>query len=123
MRGRTAYGVGRGLGALSGAGAAGGWLWLWVERPWGALGIATPSAVLVTVIFAGLALAGLGAALKDVPVVLALVGFFSLTPVGLYFLAAPGFLPVIGWCDVGMLVAGVAMVVGDRDAGGPPGGA
>ena len=107
------------MGALFGAGAAAGWLWLWVDRPWGELGIATPSAVLVTAIFAGLALAGVGAALRDVPVVLALVGFFSLLPVGLYLLAAPGFLPVIGWCDVGMLVAGVAMVVGDRGQRGP----
>lgn len=111
MRWKAVRAGARLLGALSGAGAAGAWLWLWVGRPWGELGIATPAAALVTAIFAGMALAGLGAALKDVPVVLALVGLFSLLPVGTYFLVAPGYLPVIGWCDVGMLVSGAVLLV------------
>lgn len=122
MTRRRVRAAARGLGTVCGLVAAGTWLWLWIDEPWGELGIAVPAAALVTAIFVGLALAGVAAAVQDVPIVLLLTGLFSLVPVGIYFLLAPGFLPIVGWSDVGLLASGIVLLAaggGDEELSAP----
>ncbi len=104
------------LGGLCALVVAAVWVWTWVAQPFGAMGVAAPAAMTVTIIFVGLALAGVGAVVKDVPLVLALIGLFSMVPGGIYLILYPGPTRLIGWCDLGMLAAGIWMVVLDRRA-------
>ena len=79
-----------------------------------ASGMPAAGAFVVALVFTGLALSGGVAAVRDVPVVVALAGGLSLIPVGLYLMLFPGPTRWIGLLDAGMLVIGVALVRADR---------
>jgi hypothetical protein len=69
---------------------------------------------MVTLIFGGLAIAGGVAALRDVPVAVALTGLVSLLPVGLYLGMFPGSTRWIGVLDAVLLAIGVALMRSER---------
>jgi hypothetical protein len=69
-----------------------------------------PGAFMVTLIFGAVAVAGGMAALRDVPVGVALTGGISLVPVGLYLLLFPGPTRWIGVLDAALLAIGIALV-------------
>ena len=73
-------------------------------------GVPAPGAFVVTMIFAGIALAGGVAALRDAPAAVALAGLLSLIPVGLYLMLFPGTTRWIGVLDACMLVSGVILM-------------
>ena len=79
-----------------------------------ASGMPAAGAFVVALVFAGLALSGGVAAIRDVPVVVALAGGLSLVPVGFYLMLFPGPTRWIGLLDTGMLVIGVALARADR---------
>ena len=74
-----------------------------------ASGVPAAGAFVVALVFTGLALSGGVAAIRDVPVVVALAGGLSLMPVGLYLMLFPGPTRWIGLLDVGMLGIGVVL--------------
>jgi hypothetical protein len=80
-------------------------------------GVPAPGAFVVTVLFSGVAIAGGVAALRDVPVAVALTGFLSLVPVGLYLLLFPGATRWIGVLDAAMLAIGLVMLRSPDGAG------
>jgi len=71
-------------------------------------------AVLLTIVFSGLATSAAVAAIRDVPIVVTLAGGLSLVPMGLYMLLFAGPGRWIGLCDLGMLGIGIALVRSDR---------
>ena len=75
-------------------------------------GVPAPGAFGVTLLFSAVAITGGVAALKDVPVAVALTGFLSLVPVGLYLLSFPGSTRWIGVLDAAMLAIGVVLMRG-----------
>lgn len=77
-------------------------------------GVPAVGAFVVALVFTGLALSGGVAAVRDVPIVVALAGGLSLIPVGLYLMLFPGPTRWISLLDAGMLVIGVALVRADR---------
>ena len=79
-----------------------------------ASGMPAMGVFVVALVFTGLALAGGVAAVRDVPIVVALAGGLSLIPVGFYLMLFPGPTRWVGLLDVGMLVIGVALVRADR---------
>lgn len=71
-------------------------------------------AVLLAIVFGGLAISASVAAIRDIPIVVAFAGGLSLVPMGLYMLLFPGPGRWIGLCDFGMLAIGIALVRSDR---------
>jgi len=72
-------------------------------------GVPAPGAFVVTLMFAGVALAGGIAALKDVPVGVAISGGVSLVPVGLYL----SLFPPTRWItllDAALLLIGILLI-------------
>ena len=91
--------------------------WIQFVREVFAAASGTPAAgaFVVALVFTGLALSGGVAAVRDVPVVVALAGGLSLIPVGLYLMLFPGSTRWIGLLDAGMLVIGVVLARSERD--------
>jgi len=77
-------------------------------------GMPAAGAFVVALVFSGLALSGGVAAVRNVPIVVALAGGLSLVPVGLYLLLFPGPTRWIGLLDAGMLVIGIALARTDH---------
>ena len=77
-------------------------------------GTPAPGAFIVTGLFGAVALAGGIAALKDVPVGVAITGAVSLVPVGLYLMLFPVPTRLIGLLDVAMLVIGIVLIRTER---------
>jgi hypothetical protein len=77
-------------------------------------GTPAPGAFLVTAIFGGVALAGGIAALRDVPVGVAITGGISLFPVGLYLTLFPVPTRLIGVLDAALLVIGIVLMRTER---------
>ena len=85
-----------------------------------ASGTPAAGAFLVALVFSGLAVSGGVAAVRDVPVVVALAGGLSLVPVGLYLSLFPGPTRWIGILDAGMLLIGVVLALTDQVGPLPP---
>jgi hypothetical protein len=79
-----------------------------------ASGMPAAGAFVVALVFTGLALSGGVAAVRDVPIVVALAGGLSLVPVGIYLILFPGPTRWIGLLDVVMMAIGVALARADR---------
>ena len=77
-------------------------------------GTPAPGAFMVTGIFGAVAVAGGIAALRDVPVGVAITGGISLFPVGLYLSLFPGSTRWIGLLDLAMLVIGIVLMRTER---------
>jgi hypothetical protein len=77
-------------------------------------GAPAPGAFMVTLIFGGVAVAGGMAALRDVPVGVALTGGVSLVPVGLYLTLFPGPTRWIGVLDAALLAIGIVLMRTER---------
>jgi len=73
-------------------------------------GVPAPGAFIVTLIFGGLAIAGGVAAVRDVPVAVALTGLISLVPVGLYLGMFPGPTRWIGVLDAALFGIGLVLM-------------
>lgn len=87
-------------------------MWLWLVRlgPLAGGGMGGPPSWLAAILFPGLAWAGALAAFRDAPLVVGLAGLISLVPVGLFFLAAPGVLRLIGVPPLLMLAAALFLL-------------
>lgn len=68
-------------------------------------------AILVAVLFVGLAISAANAAVRDVPIVVLLTGGLSLVPMGLYLSLFAGAGRMIALCDLGIVAFGVALLV------------
>lgn len=111
--------LGRMLGAGAGAGIA--LLWVWFVFLGGSrFAEAGPPAWLAVAVFGGLGLAAVGAALRQTPLVLGIVGLISLFPVGLYMLMAPGFARWIGVLDLALILAAWMLWQSEDFRGEPP---
>lgn len=67
-------------------------------------------AVLLAILFSCLAISAAVAAIRDIPILVALAGGLSLVPMGLYMLLFAGPGRWIGLCDLGMLAIGIALL-------------
>jgi len=77
----------------------------------------TPAVVFVPLLFLGMAVRAGVAAIRDEPGMLVLTGGISFVPIGLVLLFLPGFPRWIGILDLGLVAAGILLLVGERGTG------
>jgi len=69
-----------------------------------------PAVIMLPVLFFSLAIWALVSALRDEGMVLVLAGGLSFVPIGLFLLFMPGFARWIGFLNLGLVAAGIALL-------------
>lgn len=106
------YHAGRALGMVCGVGAAAAWVAAMWFPEWGLPleGVTLVVGMLMLV----LAVIAILASLHGHGIVLILVFLASFLPVGLHLLALANWFQLIGWLDIGLLLAGLLVWAGSR---------
>ncbi|TVP43843.1 MAG: hypothetical protein EA350_12885 [Gemmatimonadales bacterium] len=80
-----------------------------------------PAVIMLPVLFLSLAIWALVSALRDEGMVLILAGGLSFVPIGLFLLFMPGFARWIGFLNLGLVAAGIALLRSEPDPWGAGG--